>query len=158
MKLIINSCICSRHAFWLLKSTKYPLHCVLCYEVRQLNFKGGRGGGRHVKITLLIPTLVTFLCHDLFNITCPYWHGIDLQFSVKNFVPQYTHYVRYVGHKWHHFNVTHIWLKQAMHWITSLLFFCIIFIRNCVLNFSTKHCNYLDCLFDSVDDVRVLLN
>ena len=34
-------------------------------------------------------------------------------------MPRYTHFVRYVGHKWHHFNVTDIWSKQAMHWITS---------------------------------------
>ena len=79
-----------------------------------------RQGNWQVKTTLLIPTLMIFLCHDVINITRPNWHVIDLQFSVKDFVPQYTHYVRYVGHKRHHFNVTHIWSKQAMHWITSL--------------------------------------
>ena len=84
-------------------------------RVRQLNSKRGR----QVKITLLTPKFV-FLCHDVFNITPPKWHGIDLQFSVKVFLPQYSHYVHYVGHKRYHFNVTHIWSKQAMHWITSL--------------------------------------
>ena len=63
-----------------------------------------------------------FLCHDVFNITRANWHGIDLQFSVKDFVSHYTHYVRYVGHKRHYFIVTQIWSKQVMHWITSLHF------------------------------------
>ena len=72
-----------------------------------------------MKITLLIPTHVIFLCHDVFNISRPNWHGINLQISVKDFVSQYTHYVRYMGHKQHHFNVTYIWSKQEMHWISS---------------------------------------
>ena len=47
-----------------------------------------------MKFTLLIPTLVIFVCHVVFNITRPNWHGIGLQFSVKDFLPQYTDYVR----------------------------------------------------------------
>ena len=61
-----------------------------------------------MKITLLIPTLVIFMCHDVFNISRRNLHGVDLQFSVKDFVPQYAHYARYAGHKRHHFNVSHI--------------------------------------------------
>ena len=53
------------------------------------------------------------LCHHVFTITRLNWHGIDLKFSVKDFVSQYTHYVSYVGHKRHHSNVTHIWSKQT---------------------------------------------
>ena len=40
-------------------------YCVT--SIRQLNSKGGR----QVKITLLTPTLVIFLCRDVFNITRP---------------------------------------------------------------------------------------
>ena len=75
-----------------------------------------------MKITLLILTLVIFLCQYEFKITRPNWHKIDLQLSIKDVVPLYTHYVRYVGHERHHFNIVHIWSKLAMHWITSLLY------------------------------------
>ena len=59
-------------------------------------------------ITFLIPTLVIFLCHDVFNITRPNLYAIDLQFSIEDVVPQYMHYVRYLGHLRHDCNVTHI--------------------------------------------------
>ena len=49
-----------------------------------------------MKITLSILTLVIFLCHDVSNITRPNWHEIDRQLSVKDVVPQYTHYLRFV--------------------------------------------------------------
>ena len=61
-----------------------------------------------MKITLLIATLLLFLCHDVFNIAPPKRREIDLQFSGKDFVPCYTQYDCYVGHKRHHINVTHI--------------------------------------------------
>ena len=61
-----------------------------------------------MKITLLIPTLVIFLCHDVFQITRRIDMEFILKFSVKDCVPLYTHFVRYVGHKQHQFNVTHI--------------------------------------------------
>ena len=34
---------------------------------------------------------------------------LDLQFSMNDFVSKYTHYVRYVEHKRHYFNVIDIW-------------------------------------------------
>ena len=39
-------------------------------------------------------TPVIFLRNDILNITLPSLHGVALQFSVKDFAPQYMHYVR----------------------------------------------------------------
>ena len=41
--------------------------------------------GKGKKITFLKPMFVIFLCNDAFNITLPYWHGINLQFCVKDY-------------------------------------------------------------------------
>ena len=86
------------------------MHRRFVLRVIQLNSKEGSTSENH--------TLVIILCYDVINITRPNWHGI----FVKDFVPQYTHCVRYEGHKCHHFNVTNIRSKQAMHCITSLHF------------------------------------
>ena len=81
-----------------------------------------------MKITLLIATLVNFLYHDVFNYTRPI--DIDLHFPVKDYVPQYTHYVRYGGHKRHHFNVTNmIETGNALDKLSSFLIFSVIFIK-----------------------------
>ena len=49
--------------------------------------------------------------------TLPFLIDIELIFNflLKDSVPQYTHYIRPVGHYRRHFNVTYIWSKHAMH-------------------------------------------
>ena len=105
-------------------------------RVRQLNSKGGL----QVKITLFDTNTcdLSVSCRYVFNMTRPNWREMDLQISVKDYVPLYTHYVHYIGHKRHHLNVTHIWSKQAMHLLTSFIF-------NFLHNF---HPNYLYQLLD----------
>ena len=104
------------------------IHCIAyCVRGRQLNSKGG--GVRPVKITLSIPTHEILLCHDVFNINRPCWIGIDLQFSVKDFVSKYMHYVRYVGHP-------HL-IKpgNALDNFSTFLILFIIFIQTVFINF-----------------------
>ena len=109
---------------------KIFLHHAMRYELDNKILK--RVGGRLMKITLLMPTLVIFLYHDVFNITRPNWHGIYSQFSVKLFVPKYTLYVRHVGHWRRHSNVTNIWSEEAMKWIIFLFLNCPYFNPNCL--------------------------
>ena len=85
MKLIINFCtFCisqDMHIGYLNLQNIPCSHFVL--RVRRLNSKVGR----QVKITLLKPTFVIFLCNDLFHITRPNWHGIDLHFMENSLCP-----------------------------------------------------------------------